>query len=334
MPALDRQGVHTIVVLIHQGGGQAHDEQYDGCNDMQGPILDLAAAMPDEVVALVSGHTHRAYNCTIGDKLVTSAASFGRLITDIELDVDRATDRTVAKRAHNVIVTRDVPPAPAETAILEHYRGFYTKLAHRVVGAITQTFSRRSSASGESALGDLIADAQLETARRIAGPDVAFAFMNPGGIRGDLTAKAGAGSDVTYEAIYNVQPFGNAVMVKTMTGDAIRRVLEQQFDASGAARVLLQVSRGLTYQYYATRPVGQHVDAATILINGARLQPARKYRVAMNEFLANGGDGFSVFLSSATAPVNCGRDLDALAAYLTAHSPVSPDPTPRIVRVH
>jgi 5'-nucleotidase len=321
VPEIERQGARTIVLLIHQGGAQGAGDTADGCSNFSGAILDVVNRLSPDIGVVVSGHTHRAYNCTIGDRLVTSAASFGRVVTDIDLEIDPASGQLVSKQARNVVVTRDVARDPAETAILTRYRPLYAGAAHRVIGAITSTIARRPNAAGESALGDLIADAQLETARRVAGADVAAAIMNDGGIRADLVAKGpGPTSAVTYEDLYTAQPFGNVLQVKTLTGDQIRRALEQQF--AGPDRGLLQISATLTYRYDRSRPAGQRVDAASIRIGGQPLDPARSYRLAMNEFLAGGGDGFSV-LAERPVESSCGADLDALVGYIGAHSPIA-----------
>lgn len=321
VPEIERQGAHTIVLLIHQGGAQGAGETVDGCSNFGGAILGVVKRLSPQIRVIVSGHTHRVYNCTIDGRLVTSAASYGRVITDIDLEIDPATGQLISQHARNVVVTRDVPKDPAESAILARYRPFYATAAHRVIGAISATISRRANDAGESALGDLIADAQLETARRVAGADVAAAIMNDGGIRADLVAKtAGPTSAVTYEDLYTVQPFGNVLQVKTLTGDAIRRALEQQFE--GPARGLLQISATLTYRYDRSRPAGQRVDPASIQIGGQPVDPTRSYRIAMNEFLAGGGDSFSA-LAAGPVEVSCGPDLDALVAYIGAHSPVA-----------
>ena len=331
VPEIERQGVHAIVLLIHQGGAQAQDGDPDACTSFSGDIVNVVTKLPEAIGVVVSGHTHRAYNCTIAGRLVTSASSFGRVITTIDLAIDPATDRIVSKSAKNVIVTRDVPKDPTETAIIEHYRPFYTTLAHRVIGTITATISRRASTAGEQPLGDVIADSQLALAKAQAGSDVLAAFMNTGGIRADLNATGATPSDVTYEAAYTVQPFGNHIIVKTMTGDMIRRLLEQQFTAAGAARNVLQVSAGFSYHCDLTKSPGQRVDVQTITIGGKTWRANDTYRVAMNEFLANGGDGFSVF-TEGTDAVDTGVDVDALEQYFMAHSPIAPPAPTRIVR--
>src|SRR5260221_9657862 len=131
VPVLKKQNVRAIVVLIHEGGNPS-DGDYNGCPGISGPIVRIANRMSDDIDVIVSGHTHQAYNCTIGRKLVTSAASFGRLITAIDLRIDRNTDEVVSKTARNIIVTRDVVRDAAETAIIGHYRPFYSEVASKV----------------------------------------------------------------------------------------------------------------------------------------------------------------------------------------------------------
>ena len=133
--------MRAIVVLIHEGGFPAGGD-YNGCPGVSGAILDIAERMSDEVDVIVSGHTHRAYNCVIDNKIVTSAAAFGRLITAIDLTIDKRSAEVVSKTARNVVVTRDVPKDPAQTAIIEHYRPFYATVANRVVGTIARDLTR------------------------------------------------------------------------------------------------------------------------------------------------------------------------------------------------
>jgi 5'-nucleotidase len=331
VPVLQKQGVRAIVVLVHEGGSPARPA-YDGCNDVTGPIVNIARDLSPAIDVVVSGHTHQAYVCTMSDKLVTSAASFGRLITDITLTVDTASDRVVSKTAHNVIVSRDVQKDAVQTAILARYRPYYAPLAFRQVGTATQTIDATRNDAGESALGDVIADAQLEAARLATREAVAAAFQNPGGLRADLVVSPGgvAGArPLTYETLFTVQPFGNRLVVQTMTGDAIRRALEQQFTVEPVTT--LQVA-GVTYAYDLRRPAGSRVDPKTIRIQGQPLDPTRPYRVVVNSFLGQGGDGLTVF-TEGTNHADAGSDIDAIAGYLTRHSPIAPGRQDRIVRL-
>jgi 5'-nucleotidase len=161
--------------------------------------------------------------------------------------------------------------------------------------------------------------------------------MNPGGIRADIVGNAPTdGSqlrNVTYAHLFTVQPFGNTLTVLTMTGEQIRQLLEQQFDSStpGESRIL-QVSAGFTYRYALNAPAGQHVDPASIKIGGRIVRPTDRVRVAANNFLVAGGDNFTIFEDINN--YNGGDiDVDALVEYFRTHSPVSPGPQNRIVRM-
>jgi 5'-nucleotidase len=333
---LKAQNVRAIVVLIHEGGIPNVETDHNGCPGLTGRITDIARRMSDEVDIIVSGHTHRAYNCTIDSKLVTSAAAFGRAITAIDLGIDKNTNQVISKTARNVVVTRDVARDPAQTAIIDHYRPFYATVAEKIVGTIGADLTREENEAGESILGNVIADGTLEYARSASdagGADVAF--MNHGGIRADLfhaPAPNGQGRPLTYGEASSVLPFRNRVVVQTMTGEAIRQVLEQQFDniAPGQDR-MLKVSRGFTYSYDRTAPKSHRVNPDSIMIDLRRVMPKQKYRVAINEFIATGGDNFGAF-TQGTDVKTIGLDLDVFVTYIGKHSPVQPPALDRIKR--
>ena len=334
---LRKQGVRTIVVLLHEGGFQTVGSDINGCAGMSGPIVGITSQMSNDIDVVVSGHTHSAYICNLGTKLVTSAASFGRLITDIDLTVDTATGDVVSKRARNVIVTRTVPKAQQQTDLIAHYQRFAAPIANRVIGRITADITRTANRAGESALGDVIADAQLEATKPANKGGAVVAFMNPGGIRADFTFNQQSGGEqpgqVTFGEAFTVQPFGNTLVVKTMTGAQIKTLLEQQFDnpSTGQDRIL-QVSAGFTYTYDRSLPRGSRVDASSIKINGTTVNPTQQYRVTMNSFLADGGDNFAAFREG-TNTLGGEVDTDAIVAYFAARSPVAPGPQNRINRV-
>jgi 5'-nucleotidase len=332
--ALKKVNVEAIVVLIHEGGVPARDD-HNACAGVSGPIVDIVDDMSDDVDVVISGHTHRAYNCFIDGRVVTSAAAFGRVVTAIDLHIDRRTGDVTSKSARNVIVTRDVPRDLAQTALIEHYRPFYATVANKIVGTLGADMRRTPTFAGESALGDMLADVALEAARRVHGAGAEIAFMNPGGIRADF-ARDQAGTDavrpITYAEASTVLPFRNRIVSQTMTGEAIKQVLEQQFDniAPGEDR-MLQISDGFSYTYDRTAPKSRRVIPNSITIGGRPLVPRQRYRVALNEFIAAGGDNFSAF-TRATDVVTLGMDLDALLEYLEVHSPIRPGRVDRITR--
>ena len=340
---LKAKGVHTIVVLLHEGGAQTSplsETSINTCVGMSGAVVDIVSKLDADVDLVVSGHTHNAYNCALPNSVgqniaVSSASSFGRLVTDIDLTIDRGTDQPTAIAVNNKIVTRDVALDPAETTIITKYNTAIAPIANRIVGSITGDITRSNNTAGESALGDVIADAQLEAS---ASDNARIAFMNPGGIRADLVFAQISGveqpGEVTYGEAFTVQPFNNLVATEDLTGAQIKTVLEQQFcnAALTATRnnTILQPSAGFTYSWDSTQPCGG--KTSLLALNGVPIDPALTYRVTMNNFLADGGDGFPEF-THGTNRVTRGFDVDAFANYLGAHRPVAPGPQNRITKI-
>ncbi|MEV8007250.1 bifunctional metallophosphatase/5'-nucleotidase [Streptomyces parvus] len=347
---LDRKGVKSIVALIHEGGAPAstsynYDCDSPGAGDgISGPIVDIAKGITPKVDALVTGHTHQAYVCTVPDpsgkpRMVTSASSFGKLYTDTTLTYDRRTNdivRTSVKSANHV-VTRDQPKAPDMTRLIDRWNKLAAPIANKPQGWISADINGRGSTAPEKPLGNVIADAQLEGLSPADKGGAEVAFMNPGGIRADLVHKA-SGSEgdgvVTYGEAFTVQPFTNMMNVVDLTGAQLVTALQQQVSGPNeASPKILQVSRGLTYTLDLTKSGADRVVADTIKLNGEAIDPARTYRVAMNEFLAGGGDGFPALGQGANKLVGA-SDLDLFNAYLAAHStataPLAPPATDRI----
>jgi 5'-nucleotidase len=332
IPQLKAKGVNAISVLIHEGGVQSGT--FNGCVGISGAIVDIVNRFDPAVDVVVSGHTHQAYNCQLNNMLVTSASSFGRLVTDIDLTIDRATGEVTRMAANNLIVTRDVAKNAGQTSLLAKYRTFADPIANRVIGLITADITRTTNPAGESALGDVIADAQLAATAPAGFGGAVAAFMNPGGIRAELTyagSAAGEGDgNVTYGEAFTVQPFGNSLVTMTLTGAQIDQLLEQQFDnpTAGQNRIL-QVSDGVSYAWSASAAAGSKVDPSSIRLNGAPVDPSGAYRITVNSFLAEGGDNFTV-LAQGTNRLGGAVDLDALVDYFAANSPVPPGPQNRI----
>ncbi|MFH8446650.1 bifunctional metallophosphatase/5'-nucleotidase [Streptomyces sp. NPDC018026] len=346
---LQRQGVKSIVALIHEGGFPASSSyNYDcdspGAGDgISGPIVDIAKNITPQVDALVTGHTHNAYVCTIPDpagnpRMVTSASSFGRLYTDTTLTYDRATGdiaRTSVKSANHV-VTRDVPKAPDMTRLIGKWSTLAAPIGNRPIGYVSADINRDGT---ESPLGDLIADAQFAYGKA-QDPQTDLALMNPGGIRAPLTYTAsGAEGDgvVTYAEGFTVQPFANTVNLKDYTGAQLIQVLKEQVSGPNeAAPKILQVSSGLTYTLDLTKSGADRVVTDSIRLNGSPIDENATYRVASNSFLAGGGDGFTT-LGEGTNELVGADDLAAFEQYLTANSsataPITPPAADRITVV-
>jgi 5'-nucleotidase len=343
---LERQGVDTSVLVIHEGGFQTTGAALNGCagNLAGSAIADIASRLDPSIKVIVSAHTHAEYRCTITaggvTRLITSASSFGRILTDITLTVDDKTGELVQASAENTIVGNALnTPAPGVTripdpsredpqvqAVVDQYVAAAAPLANRVIGRIQGDLTRTASPLGESALGDVIADVQHVATQPADLGGAQLAFMNPGGIRADLrvadiSSGGEAPGEVTYGEAFTVQPFGNSLVTKTMTGDMIRRLLEQQFPGCGGQTTqrILQVSSSFRYEQSpgASTCAGR---IGRILVGGVEMTPTDSFRVTMNSFLAAGGDGFTVF-NEGTDALGGAQDIDALVAAFAAAEP-------------
>jgi 5'-nucleotidase len=342
-----KERTQAIVVLLHEGGLPPAGSTFDyKCNAgtaaaLSGPIVEIAKNLHPSIDMVITGHTHQPYVCNIPDpagdaRWVTSAASFGRVITETQLQIDSRTEDVIRGSVSTVnhAVTRTVTPAADQTAAIAKWKGLSAPIANRLVGSITGAITRSTTRDAESSLADLIADAQLEATSAAAAGGAQIALMNPGGVRADLTFPSSAAGEgdgkVTYGESFTVQPFGNLLVSMTLTGAQIETALEQQWvtQTDGSVRFLhLGISDGFAYTRSLSAPVGNKIDPASITLNGTPIVPTASYRVTVNSFLADGGDGFTV-LRSGTNRVGGGVDLDAFNNYLTAHSPVTgPAPT-------
>lgn len=355
-------GIKSMVLVVHEGGLQSSPPaplDPSGCANFAGPITDIVKGLNPAYGVVVSGHTHRFYTCELpnssgANSLVTSAGTAGTLVTDIRVTLDRKSRKFVDASATNVIVENGVKNAdgtwqkdaagnfvrnaalvdPKIKVIADKYRTAVAPLANKVIGSITADITNIAQANGESALGDVIADAQLKYTAP-AGSQIAL--MNPGGIRQSLIYANSPGGEapgqVTYGEAFTVQPFNNLVVTQPITGAQLKKVLEQQFTGfeGQTTQKILQVSAGFTYTYTASAPLGSKVSA--MALNGTPIDPAATYQLTTNDFLANGGDGFSNLNQPGAARVYApGFDVDALTAYLTP-GPVAPGPVNRITRI-
>ena len=335
---LRKRGVEAIVVLIHEGGLPPSGSAYDfpcssagGAAAISGPIVDIAKNLDPSIDMVVSGHTHQPYTCSIPDpagnpREVTSAMSYGRLVTETNLKLDRRTRDVV--RSSVVSVNRPVARVTADpvlSSIIAKWQALAAPIANRPVATITGDIKRSITRNAESSLADLIADAQLD---RTVVNGAQIALMNPGGVRADLSyasSPSGEGDGVvTYGETFAVQPFANTLVTMTLTGAQIKAVLEQQWAIRSGTETFLHlgISHGLTYSYSVGAPLGSRIDATTLKLDGVLIDPATSYRVTVNSFLADGGDSF-LELKNGTNRTGGGVDLDEFVAYLAANSPVT-----------
>ncbi len=329
LPALKARGVQAIVVLIHEGGYPTGD--YNECPGISGAIVDIVRKLDRAVDVVISGHTHQAYVCNIDGRLVTSGDKYGTLVTAIDLNLDPVTRDVISAKADNVIVRIGAyAKDPEQTALLASYDRLAAPIAGRRAGSVEAPLSRAPGKSGESPLGDIVADAQLAATQAPADGGAVIAVTNPGGVHSDVAMKTDG--TVSYGDIFAIQPFRNQLVTLTLTGAQLKQMLEQQWRDPKLTRIL-QVSKGFHYVWDGAKAYGDHVIADTMSLNGKPIDPAARYRVTVNNFLSVGGNGFTV-LKDGVAPQVGVYDLDALRAYFQANSPVKPPAADRIVRTN
>lgn len=351
VPRLQRGGVKAIIVLLHEGGIPS-PLAINGCEGISGPIVAINAALSAEIDAIVTGHTHQPYNCQLPDpkgelRPVTSAYSFGRVVSELNLVLDKRTRdvrRDLSTAVNHPVVQGELIPDPAITAVIAKWEPLAAAAGNTPVGTITADIVRGGDPTGsdrgvESPAGNLVADAQL-WATSAAGAEIAF--MNPGGLRSDLsfaasqTPSEGDGV-VTFGEAFTFQPFGNTLQTFGMTGAQIVSVLEEQCQPAGSSRPFLHlgVSDGFTYELQKTFDPATgdctSVSISNVQLRGLSLDPTASYLVTVNNFLADGGDNFGSFATvDPAARIDGGNDLDALVNYLGTFGPVAPPSTDRV----
>jgi 5'-nucleotidase len=339
IPQLQQNNIEAFVVLLHVGGFASEGGgNGDGCGTLSGDLADIVDGLDDAVDLVIGGHNNQRFTCLDHDgKAVTMAYHSGRMFTDIDVTLNQVTkDMTVQAIDNKENFQDGVTPAADLTALIDKYDTLSAPLANAVIGTIYSDITETNNLAGESALGDVIADAQLTATASVATGDADAAFMNPGGIRDDLffaeISGGEAPGEVTYAEAFSVQPFGNSLVTMTLTGEQIHELLTQQWVGQTSPRIL-QVSDGFTYTWDASQADEDKVDASTIMIDGVLVDSAGTYRVTVNSFLAAGGDNFSV-LPDGTDRLGGEVDLDALVTYFGTHSPVSPGAADRITVIN
>ncbi len=339
--ALQAQGVEAIVVLLHEGGFQAGG--YNGCDGISGPIVDIVNGFDPAIDHVVTGHTHMPYVCNIpdangDDRWVTSANQYGRVVTETSLVLSQTTGDVVRDRvmsANNLVLRTEADPAA--TALIAKWAELGAVVGGEVVGTVTEDITGDSSGDRgiETPMGNLIADAILwgTEAPENGGADIAF--MNVGGIRAsflvDGQTHGEAPGEITYAEAFAVAPFGNILVTLDMTGQQIKDVLEQQYVPTRSRQFLhIAASGGLTYTWDKTAPQGEQIS--DLQLDGTPLDPAATYRVATLNFLAEGGDQFTVFTEGANL-VGGPEDLANLVAFLEANPGLSAPALDRVTEV-
>ena len=326
--ALSKQGVHALVVVIHQGAHQCfapgvpHDE-----HSVAGPLVDIVKKLHPDIDVVVSGHTHSVLSALIPNRggtptLVTQGFHATTGFAQIELTVDSGTGDILEKQARIVTPWADVAPgnspAPDVAALVAKAEESVRKQTTKVVGTVESTVHAPPDAAGNSEMGNLLTDAQ----RDVTGADIAF--TTPSWVRGDIAPGA-----VSWGELFRVQPFGNRLMKLSLTGTQIIELLNEQWTPEDHPRIL-HVS-GLTYSWDAAKDPKNRV--LQVLYAGKPIIPDKHYTVVMNEYLAEGGDAFTVLEALRRTPTR-DLDIDALERYVKKESPIRPNSEKRIERLH
>ncbi len=294
---LKKKDVKAIVVLAHNGGSQSSPN-----GTAKGQIIEMATMVDAEVDVIFSGHTHTYLNKVVDGKLIVQAYSYGIAFSDVDLIIDSETKDIVNKKAEIVKVYQDViKPDPEIKEMIEGYEAKIAPIVNKVVGIAANDFMSTRNKSGESTLGNMIADSQ-----RLAMKSD-FAFMNPSGIRSDLQS-----GEVTWGELFTILPFKQNLVKITLTGEQIRKLLNQQWQQPALVRIL-QIS-GLKYTWDGTKEDG-HKVIDIYRTDGTPIDSNANYSVTTNSYLANGGDNFSVF-SEGKQKVDGPTDLEAFNLYL------------------
>ncbi|WP_037500993.1 bifunctional metallophosphatase/5'-nucleotidase [Sphingomonas jaspsi] len=319
VPKLKAEGANAIVLLIHQGGKLPTFNRGNGCDGFYGEIKPIVEQLDPAITTVVSGHTHWAYVCQNGavdtkpGQLLTSAGKFGYMVTEIRLGFDPKTKALVDQSAVNDIVGDGQNGEDAAVkAYVDKYVAAAAPLANRLVGRLT-TVAKRSEYDGESPAADLIADSMLAATRDKAKGGAQIALVNATGVRVDLP-----GGEVLYKDAFKMMPFGNNLVVMTLTGADLKEAVEQQFaipvregfnDPS-----VLAPSMGFGYTFDLSRPQGSRIVGMTL--NGKPIDPKASYRVVVNNYLASGGDSIKAFTKGRDITDAGIIDIDALIAWI------------------
>ncbi|CAM3243632.1 bifunctional UDP-sugar hydrolase/5'-nucleotidase [Nocardioides dubius] len=345
--ALTADGVDIVVLLVHEGAATtAIESAQDPASDF-GKIVN---GVDTDVDAIISGHTHLAYNHTIGGRPVVSAGQYGYNLNQLQFSYDTATDDLVGVTSTLLPLTTKVPgvpPAPdtyppnypvdePTKAIVDAAKASADVKGAVEIGDIAGPFRRPLTSSGsdnrgrESTLGNLVAEVQrAQTPAALGGAEIAF--MNPGGLRKDMV---GTGGRLTYRQAADVQPFANTLVRMELTGAQIKAVLEEQWQPAGASRPFLRlgVSEGFTYTYDPAKAKGARITR--IWLDDVPLSPSATYAVTVNSFLASGGDNFTTLASGTNKKDTGVTDLQAMVDYLDGRAePLTPDFTQHAVGV-
>ena len=310
---LKEQGVETIIVLAHNPSKSNND----GSNPSE-ELVDIANKVDDEVDVLFGGHNHAYTNTTVDGKLLVQSYSYGTAFSDVDLVINPETKDVESKKAEIVTTYRNnITPDAKIKQMLDTYVADVGPILNEVIGTTPAPITRTTNAAGESALGNMIADAM----RTQTGTD--FAFMNPGGVRADMDA-----GEITWKEAFTVQPFGNDLVKMTVTGADIKTLLEQQW----GSKVRIMPISGLKVAYDDSRAAGDRI-VSMVKNDGTPIELSQSYTITVNNYMADGGDGYTVLAGITNRMIDV-VDLEAFVNYIKAKGIVEPKIEDRVTKLN
>lgn len=327
--SLKEQGVRSFIVLLHEGGAQT---PYDGptreTGDLSGRVASITVRLDEDVDVVLSGHSHEFSNQYLPNAggnptLVTQAYSYSQAFADVYLEIDPETGDIVNKTASIITAYADKGPGliPDENAqeLLDQVMDIVDPLISEVIATTDIPLTRTPEENGEALLYDIATDAfrwDMKTDMSI---------LNIGSLRADIAA-----GDITTGDAYSVMPFHDQIYVVTLTGTQVKDLLNQQWTRTVKPDHLLQIS-GFSYSYDSSRATGDQVVG--VLVNGEEIDMNATYTIATTDFLASGGDGYSVMQEGEIVAYGA-LDVDEFIEYLRyIPSPVNLQTGGRINRV-
>ena len=312
VPQLRAEGAQLLVAIMHEGAlteGPANDPSY-ACQGLRGRGIDIAQRLDPAYGIIVSGHTHNAYTCKINGRLLVQAGSFGGWVTESRLKVTASGQVIDAQAVNHPVLQGANAPNPAFVALVQRAAELTNAVRNRPINTLASGAVRNPVAPyGDSTLGNLITDAQLAYAKKRGAADVAM--INSGGIRADLTVEPG--KPVTLSDLFAIQPFNNELVVMTLTGAQLRDVVVRQLPKTLAPRRFAQVSNNFRFVWSQAADGSSTLESLTL--DGQPLVDTKDYRVVVNNFMAEGGDDYSVFRQGRDK-INLGVDIDALVEWI------------------
>lgn len=348
---LDRRGVSAIVASLHEGG--EHEGHYQNCVEPSGLLFEFAEEANALIDAIVGAHTHDAFNCTIEDpegqpRPVVQGGAYGQLINELTLHIDIEARDVLREEttAVNHPVTRDIEPDPTVVEMADYWQAREVQTGSQPMTEIGGDLTRDSDDTGQSTIGNAVADAMYEDSQLVnTDPadraDLALArtevFESSNAFIGDLYVEPGDDPAdqpgvVLFQEWKDAFGYYNPVLTVTVRGEDLHTTLEDQWRLDDDGEEIFApfaVSDSVRYSYDDSAPIGERIDPEDILIDGEPLDLAGEYRLAGLTFTIWGRDG-TTGLDEYTDGVRGSLDQDVFLDHLRTNEPIEPPHLDRV----